>query len=226
MTTVQTNTVSPDLLATMNGPSKKTGASTMEDVQNRFMTLLVTQMRNQDPLNPLDNAQVTSQLAQLSTVTGIDKLNATLEALQASYHASQSLQAANMIGHGVLVPGTSTQLIEGKAILGVEVTEPADNVQVTIRNTSGTAVRTIDLGAQQPGTVPIAWDGVMNNGSTAADGAYRFEVAATRDGKLVGATTLSFGEVASVTTGNAAQGVTLNVPGVGTVKLADIRQIL
>lgn len=224
MTTVQTNVVPQDLLATMNGPSKKTAASTVEDAQNRFMTLLVTQMRNQDPLNPLDNAQVTSQLAQLSTVTGIDKLNMTLEALQGSYQASQSLQAANMIGHGILVPGSSVQLVGGKAILGVDVTEPADNVQITIRNASGVAVRKIDLGAQDIGTVPLAWDGMTDSGATAADGAYSFEIAATRDGKSVASTALSFGEVASVTTG--AQGVQLNVPGVGTVKLADIRQIL
>lgn len=224
MTTVQPNTVSPDLLATMNGP-KKTAANTIEDAQNRFMTLLVTQMRNQDPLNPLDNAQVTSQLAQLSTVTGIDKLNATLEALQASYTASQSLQAANMIGHGVLVPGSSVQLSDGKAIFGVDVKESADNVQVTIRNGSGAAVRTIDLGGQQMGTtLPLAWDGKTNSGATAPDGAYTFEVTAVRDGKAVASAGLSFGEVASVTTG--AQGVTLNVPGVGTVKLGDIRQIL
>ncbi|HZW14185.1 MAG TPA: flagellar hook assembly protein FlgD [Noviherbaspirillum sp.] len=224
MTTVQTNTVSSDLLATMNGPSKKTTANTIEDAQNRFMTLLVTQMRNQDPLNPLDNAQVTSQLAQLSTVTGIDKLNATLEALQSSYNATQSLQAANMIGHGVLVPGKSVQLSGGKAILGVDMTESADSVQVTIRNASGVAVRTIDLGGQQAGTLPLGWDGKMDSGATAPDGAYTFEVAATRNGKEVKATGLAFGEVASVTTG--AQGVTLNVPGVGTVKLGDIRQIL
>ena len=103
-----TNTVTADLLATMNG--KKTAATTAEDAQDRFMTLLVTQMKNQDPLNPLDNAQVTSQLAQLSTVTGIDKLNVTLQALQGSYQASQALQATDMIGRGVLVPGSTVTL--------------------------------------------------------------------------------------------------------------------
>jgi len=223
MTTVQTNTVSPELLATLNG-TKKTGASTAEEAQDRFMTLLVTQMKNQDPLNPLDNAQVTSQLAQLSTVTGIDKLNNTLQALQGSYQTSQSLQAANMIGRGILVPGSGIELVEGKSIFGVEMTEPADNVQVTIRNASGLAVRKISLGAQEVGTVPLAWDGKTDSGATATDGKYSFEVTATRGDKKVDATKLSFGEVSSVTTGTA--GVKLNVPGVGTVNLADIRQIL
>src|SRR3990167_8083696 len=80
-------------------------ASTAADTQDRFLKLLVTQMKNQDPLNPMDNAQVTSQMAQLSTVTGIDKLNVTLQALSDSMASSQSLQAASMIGYGVLVPG-------------------------------------------------------------------------------------------------------------------------
>ncbi|WP_136416169.1 flagellar hook assembly protein FlgD [Herbaspirillum sp. ST 5-3] len=223
MTTVQTNTVSPDLLAAVNG-TRKTAASTAEEAQDRFMTLLVTQMRNQDPLNPLDNAQVTSQLAQLSTVTGIDKLNATLQALQGSYQTSQSLQAANMIGHGVLVPGSSVSLADSKAVLGVEVTEPADNVRVTIRNAAGLAVHTVDLGGKEAGMVPLTWDGQTDSGGTAPDGAYSFDVTATRGGKAIPATALSFGVVGSVTTGT--QGVSLNVPGLGAVNLSDIRQIL
>src|SRR5512137_1922724 len=82
-----------------------TAVSQTAVTQDRFLKLLVTQMKNQDPLNPMDNAQVTSQMAQLSTVTGIDKLTATVQVLSASMVASQSLQAASMIGHAALVPG-------------------------------------------------------------------------------------------------------------------------
>ena len=90
------------------------------------MTLLVTQLKNQDPMNPLDNAQLTSQLAQLSTVTGVNKLNTTLESLKASYQSSESLQAANMIGHGVLVEGNYVKLPGGNGILGVDLASAAD----------------------------------------------------------------------------------------------------
>lgn len=223
MTTVQSNTVSSDLMSTMNG-TRKTAASTAQEAQDRFMTLLVTQMKTQDPLNPLDNAQVTSQLAQLSTVTGIDKLNATLQALQGSYQSSQSLQAANMIGHGVLVPGSNVDLAEGRAVFGMQLADAADNVTVTIRDAAGHAVHTMDLGARDAGTVPLTWDGATDSGAAATDGRYSFEVAATRGGQRSSATALSFGQVSSVTTG--AQGVSLNVPGVGSVSLNDIRQIL
>ena len=109
--------VSSSLLANVNGSSAAKASST-EASQDRFMKLLVTQMKNQDPLNPLDNAQVTSQLAQLSTVTGIDKLNTTLEALMGSFQSGQSLQAVNMIGRGVLVPGADVNLSASQAMLG------------------------------------------------------------------------------------------------------------
>src|SRR4051812_28080749 len=136
MTTVQGSTTKPsaELLAAMNPATKTKDTNSAEAMQDKFMTLLVTQMKNQDPLNPMDNAQVTSQLAQLSTVTGIDKLNSTVEALKGSYQTSQTLQATSMIGHGVLVPGSATTLVEGKALMGIEMSSPADKVQVTIRD--------------------------------------------------------------------------------------------
>lgn len=225
MSTVQsTNAVSQSLLDSVNG-KKDTVKSTADAAQDRFMTLLVTQMKNQDPLNPMDNAQVTSQLAQLSTVTGIDKLNTSLQGLMGSYQSSQSLQATNMIGHGVLVPGSNVDLASSKGILGIEMTEAADNLTVTIKNSSGKTIRDINLGPQDIGTVPLAWDGIANDGSGAADGHYTFSVNATRGGeKIAGATGLTFGSVSSVSTN--AQGVKLNIPNVGAVNLADVRQIL
>jgi flagellar basal-body rod modification protein FlgD len=223
MTTISNTPVSSSLLATMN-PAQASATDTASATQDRFMKLLVTQMQNQDPLNPLDNAQMTSQLAQLSTVTGIDKVNATLEALQGSFQSGQSLQATSMIGHGVFAPGSTLTLSGGNALLGVELSEPADSVKVTIRDASGKAIHTMDLGASDAGTLPLAWDGSTDSGTAAADGQYSFEIAAVRGGQTVGATQLAFGQVVSVSSG--AQGVKLNVPNIGAVNLADVRQIL
>jgi flagellar basal-body rod modification protein FlgD len=225
MTTVQqSSTVSDALMATMNPKAATTSTSSVDDAQNRFLKLLVTQMENQDPLNPMDNSQVTSQFAQLSTVTGIDKLNDTVTALQSNYQASQSLQAASMIGHSVLAPGSSVSLSGGKAVMGVDLANSADSVQMVVRDSSGKAVHTVNLGSQKAGVVPLVWDGSTDTGGPATDGTYTFEVNATSAGQKVDATALSFGEVGSVTTGS--QGVTLNVSGMGTVKLTDVRQIL
>ncbi len=224
MTTVQTNNgVSNSLLASMNGTAAS-AASTAEDAQNRFMTLLVTQMKNQDPLNPMDNAQITSQLAQLSTVTGIDKLNTTVNTLMSTFQSNQTLQAASMIGHGVLTAGSNIELTSGMGIMGVELTGPADAVKIAIKDGSGNVVRNISLGAQEAGVLPVQWDGKTDSGTAAADGEYSFTVTATQGGKSTTAKALAFGQVASVST--SSSGVSLNVPGIGAVGLADIRQIL
>jgi flagellar basal-body rod modification protein FlgD len=223
MTTIKDNTLPGAVLDAMN-PKKGADKSVAAEAQDRFMTLLVTQMKNQDPLNPLDNAQVTSQLAQLSTVTGIDKLNSTLESLMGSYQTSQALQAANLIGHGVLVPGSGVQLAKGSALMGLELKEPVDNVKIKIFDASGREVRTLDLGSQDVGTIPVTWDGKAADGTVAVDGEYQFEITATRGDQKISADALQFGMVATVETG--AQGVKLNVPGMGAVNFADVRQIL
>ncbi|HJW55279.1 MAG TPA: flagellar hook assembly protein FlgD [Burkholderiaceae bacterium] len=223
MTTITDNSVSSSLMAAMN-PKQATAKSEAVEAQDRFMKLLVTQMKNQDPLNPLDNAQMTSQLAQLSTVTGIDKLNTTIESLTSSFQTGQSLQAASMIGHAVMVPGSNITLAEGKALLGLELAEPADNVKVAIRDAAGKVVHTMDLGSREVGAWPLAWDGKTDAGVAAADGQYTFDITATRGGQKISATALAFGEVGSVSAGT--QGVKLNVTNVGAVNLADVRQIL
>jgi flagellar basal-body rod modification protein FlgD len=230
--TAATTASMTDLMATMNS-KKAVATDSVQADTDKFMTLLVTQLKNQDPLNPLDNAQVTSQLAQLSTVTGVNKLNATLESLKASYKSSEALQAANMIGHGVLVEGDYVNLQGGKAVLGVDLATPADNVTLVITDTrTGKEVQTIDLGANPAGTLPVAWDGVPDasnvgsDGKPLADGKYIFRVVATRGGEtLADAKGLSFDSVASVTT-SASDGVKLNLPVKGVVTMADIRQIL
>jgi flagellar basal-body rod modification protein FlgD len=235
MATVTDTTSTPvtDLMATMNAkkPTSTDGVSADTD---KFMTLLVTQLQNQDPLNPMDNAQMTSQLAQLQTVTGVNKLNTTLESLQSSYKSSEAMQATSLIGRGVLVDGNNVTLASGKAVLGVNLASDADNLKVVISDAKGNEVETMDLGAQKAGVMPLAWDGVPDatkldsSGKpiTLADGNYTFKVVATRGGTpLTDATGLSLDSVASVTT-NGTDGVKVNLSGKGALTLADIKQVL
>jgi flagellar basal-body rod modification protein FlgD len=194
------------------GNTASTGVSADQD---KFMTLLITQLKNQDPLNPLDNAQVTSQLAQLQTVTGINKLNETIESLKADYAASSSLAATNLINHGVLAAGNKMQLAEGKGLFGVELKTPVQSLQIDIRNASGKVVHSL----------PLGWDGKLEDGTTAADGMYTTGVTATSGGKdVTDVQALTFGTVASVSTG--AGGVKLNVPAIGQLTMDDIKQVL
>ncbi len=223
MSTIQ-NQVSAPLLSTMN-TSKNSAATGVDDAQNRFMTLLVTQMKNQDPLNPLDNAQVTSQLAQLSTVTGIDKLNTSLASLISNVQSSQSLQATSMIGHNVLVDGSKVQLSGGVAPFGISLPSSANSVTVSVLDASGNTVREVALGALPAGTSYLQWDGKTDAGTDAAAGSYKIAVKALAAGQTLTATTLSLGQVSSVS--NDATGVTLNLSNdLGRYGLADIREIL
>lgn len=215
--------VSDSLLASVNGT--KTAATEAQEAQDRFMTLLITQMKNQDPLNPLDNAQVTSQLAQLSTVTGIDKLNTTLSGLISDMQATQSLTASNLIGRGVLVEGTNVTLASSQGILGVNVPTSADSVTVTIKDAVGNTVRTMDLGAVDAGVVPLIWDGKNDSGAVVADGSYKFAVESKLGTSSAGVTGLQYGQVASISSGGTS--VKLNVSNsIGQASLSDVKQIL
>ncbi len=227
-TTVQNSTsnVSQDLLDAVNTRSSTT--STAEDAQNRFMTLLVEQMKNQDPLNPMDNAQVTSQMAQLSTVTGIDKLNETMTTMMSSFNSSlqtsQTYQASSMIGHDVLTAGkniTKTDSSDNK--YGFNLAENATNVTVTIKSNSGTVVRTMDLGAKNAGVSTLTWDGFKDDGTEANNANYTFEVAYTKGTTKGTATALNIAKVSSVST--SSSGVSLNLNNNSSVTLDDIKEI-
>lgn len=222
MTTVQNNPASQALLDSVNGIKAKT-TSTVDSVQDRFMTLLVTQMKNQDPLNPLDNAQVTSQMAQLSTVTGIDKLNATVQTLIDNTQQSQSYQATSMIGHLVLSTGSNIELSKSQGMYGIDLASKADNVTVTVRDANGKSVSELALGAQPTGQSQLQWDGANSSGATLPDGKYTFEVKATLGGQPVTSTTLNYAAVQSVT--NSSAGIKLNLSNTSSISNSDVKQI-
>jgi flagellar basal-body rod modification protein FlgD len=193
--------------------------------QDRFLTLLVTQLKNQDPLNPMDNAQVTSQMAQLSTVSGINQLNSTVQALSANMTSMQSLQATSMIGHAALVPGDQISLASGQSAGAVELSQPADKVTVTISDAKGNAVRTLQLGSQSAaGIVNFQWDGADNTGAALPDGTYQFSATAVLGSSKSTPATLSYGLVNNVSLD--ASGTTLGMGTLGNIALGDVRQIL
>jgi flagellar basal-body rod modification protein FlgD len=220
MTTIQDTSNVTNLFGAGASSVAKSGK---DETQDRFLSLLVAQMKNQDPLNPLDNAQVTSQLAQLSTVQGIEDMNSKLEALAASLGPNQMSQAANLIGHGVLVPGDTLSPAQLQDVMGFELSRPADSVTVSIQDGAGNLVRSLNLGPRDVGVNALAWDGLTDSGAAAAAGEYHFSVAAVQGGQPVSNTTLNLGMVNSVS--QSGQGVQLNLAGNKSVGYADIRQI-
>ncbi len=200
-------------------------ATSAADMEQRFLKLLVTQLNNQDPLNPMDNSQLTSQLAQMSTVSGIEKLNTALSGLVSQSGASQVLQAASMIGYSVLSPGNDLSLAQDKQVpFGVELASSASDVTVTITDANGKVVRTMDAGAMPQGVNGITWDGKTDAGDAAAAGTYYYKVSAANGSTPVNATALSFSQVAAVKQGDS--GVSLELSAGRSVSLSDVRMFL
>ncbi|MEK9817464.1 MAG: flagellar hook assembly protein FlgD, partial [Limnobacter sp.] len=162
---------------------KKADENSPEAIQERFMSLLVAQLKNQDPLAPMDNAQVTSQMAQLNTVTGINTLNATMQGVAASINANQTVQATSMLGRAVLTEGNDLKLVDGKAVGSLELNQSADILRVKVLDAGANVVRTIELGPQSKGTHEFEWDGKSSDGSTLPAGNYKFEIEAKAAGK-------------------------------------------
>ena len=237
MTTTVNSTPNPAsaLFTSLNGKSSTSGTSgsssgsssttgSMSSAESTFLTLLTTQLQNQDPTNPLDNAQLTSQLAQISTVDGIQQLNATLQTLLNNNTQSQNLQAASLVGHAVLVPGSTMALASGSAIAGFDLASAADNVKIQIKDSTGTVVRTIQMANQSAGVQAFAWDGSTDSGTAAADGKYTFAVTATQGSNAVTATALNAGTVNAVV--NGSTGMSVDVGTLGSFATSDVKLIM
>ncbi|MEX3935580.1 flagellar hook assembly protein FlgD [Paraburkholderia phymatum] len=205
-TTIGNNgaTVSQTLLDTMNGTKSASsgsaaGATSGSDLQNTFLQLLIAQMKNQDPTNPMDSSQMTSQLAQINTVTGIQQLNTSLTSLASQLTTNQQTQAANLISTTVLAPGDSFSVASGKATgFGVTLASGATDVQITVKNSAGQVVNTIDLGKQSAGTIPIGWTPVDKSGNALPDGTYTFTATSTSGSGTGSPATLSAATVQGV----------------------------
>jgi flagellar basal-body rod modification protein FlgD len=223
--------VSQQLLDTMNGTNSATGATgstagtSPADLQTTFLQLLVAQLKNQDPTSPMDSSQMTSQLAQISTVQGIGQLNTSLSSLSAQLTAGQQSQAALLIGSTVLAPGDTFAVSSGKATpFGVTLASDVSDLQVTVKNSAGQVVNTIDLGQQSAGTVPVGWTPTDASGNALPDGTYTITATATAGGQSATATTLTSATVESVVQQSSGAGLVLS--NGATVGLTNVAAIL
>ncbi len=199
---------------TSNGSSTSAATSTTSGTdaagtEDRFLKLLVAQMKNQDPMNPLDNAQVTSQMAQINTVTGIDKLNTTVTGLNTQFVQMQALQGASLVGRDVTVAGDRLAIASGLGEAGFELAGPADSVKVDVLNGAGRVVDTVDLGAQTSGLHGFEW-----KATGVADGSeYHFRVTAKSGSTAVASTALMLDHVNAVNAGGNTLSLDLQYSG-------------
>jgi len=172
--------------------------SSAADQSNRFLKLLVAQMSNQDPLNPMDSAQVTSQMAQISTVEGVQTLNSTVTGLNAQFTQLQAMQGAALVGHDVAVSGNSLHVdaTTKKGTGGLQIDTAATDVKVDILNPAGQTVGTVDLGAQDAGRHSFSWDVPQAQQGQALT----FKVTAVNKSTAVDSTALTYGGITAVST--------------------------
>ena len=199
------------------------GAATGNEIQDRFLALLVAQMKNQDPLNPLDNAQVTSQMAQINTVNGIEKLNQTVNKLMSSNQSMQGLQAAAVVGHEVLAEGNALALTDGSGRGGFDLPDGADSVTITVTSGAGQVVHRETMQNLAAGIHTFTWDGATAGGARAIDGKYSFGVSAATAGKPASAQGLAISRIDGVSGGGAD--LTVRTSN-GTLAWSKIRQVM
>jgi len=191
-----------------------------------FLDLMVSEMTNQDPTKPMDNAQISAQIAQFGAVSGIGELNTSFNKLASSLTSDQTLQAANLVGREVLVPGFQGHLASGGALEGViPLEQPATDVTVRITDRSGSLVKELPLGAHPAGDLHFKWDGMADIGEYAPSGDYFVEVQAKVDGKPVAPMPMFRSRVESISIGGEGKGIQLNLLGAGPVALNEVKEI-
>lgn len=195
--------------------------------QEDFLTLMITQFRNQDPFEPMDNGEFLGQLAQFSTVSGIESLNNSFASLSGSIQDEQALQAANLVGHTVLAVSDVGYLPDSGQINGaVEIGSAASNVQIDITNSSGELVQRLNLGEQPAGIMRFSWDGIDSSGDRAASEHYQITARVLRGNSVESAATLIESDIESVTLGQFGGGMTLNLQGGEALSLRQVYQII
>ncbi len=218
-----------DLFASLGLTSRDTQSTPANDASdlglNDFMKLMITQLNNQDPFEPMDNGEFLSQIAQFGSVSGLEELNQNFNALAATINSDQALQAGSLIGRQVLAPIATGSLTTGGSLRGqVTLEQSSPEVMVRITDDVGQLVREIPMGAAPAGDLQFSWDGMDQAGNYARPGKYTVSVEAMQDDRPVELYTGLFAEVESVSL-SQQHGVVLNLAGIGPTPFSYVQQI-
>ena len=223
----KTTSVVPSALEKYGAKTDSVGAKKNSELdQQAFLNLMVTQLKNQDPMKPMDSADFLSQIAQFGTVNGITGLQKSFATLSSSLQSSQALQASTMVGRDVTIPRDKfTFEAGGTTPLSALLPGNASNVNIRITDSQGQAVFHTNLGAKSAGTMHFDWKGLRDNGQTAAPGTYTVKIDANIDGTTTALTAGVQARVDSVSLGRNGLPPTLNVDGYGAIAMADVLEI-
>lgn len=204
-----------------------TSASTIDKElgQDEFLELMMAQLKNQDPMEPMDNGQFLGQMAQFSTVTGIEGMQQSLDSLSSTYAAGQTLQSTQLVGQEVLIEDSSLELAESGTTGGsFELDASSGKVLLDITDTNGSVVRQVELGQFAAGRHDFSWDGLNDAGERLPAGTYSAQVSTQQGDDYTAASVLTSRVIESVEFGAGGE-TTLNTQRGDVLTLADIRQI-
>jgi len=222
MSTVNNNVALYDNL----GLTRKNEPKAEPTKQDQFMQLLIAQLKNQDPLQPQENGEFLSQLAQFDTATGIKDLQDSFNNFSSTMQSTSALQASSLVGRSVLAPGGFAQLETGSNVTGqVDLSASTTNLNIEIADANGQLVKTIPMGTQGAGEVSFTWDGTDNNGNYLPPGGYRVRATADVGTDQIAQEVLVSAKVDSVTIGQGGQGLKLNLAGLGSIDFSAVKEI-
>ena len=222
--------ITPGTAAALPGASTESATGARKEISqfgaDQFITLMLAQMKNQDPMKPMEPSEFLGQLAQFSTVTGIQDMGKSVSDLVGSMRSSQALSGANLVGREVLAPGDRAAF-DGSTPLRAAVDTPvgAGSVALLVRDASGAVVRRAQVPASATGLTELAWDGRADNGAAMPPGTYRLEALVRTGGRVEQSQLLLRSRVDSVTLDPASGGVVLNTPN-GSLPLGAVRRVM
>ena len=191
-----------------------------------FLSLMTAQLRNQDPMKPLDSTEFVAQLAQFGTVSGVQSMQTSLANLTESLRSAQALQGTSLVGRDVLAPAQSVTVAAGSTVRGaLDLPVGTASVQLAVKDSSGQVVRNMTL-PPGSGTLEFEWDGLDGQGVPVPSGTYQINAVANVGGKNESLPVLLAGRVSSVTIDASGSGLTLNTAALGALSLADIRRVM
>jgi flagellar basal-body rod modification protein FlgD len=220
-----TNTTGAADVLSQYRANQNQGQGSSELGKNEFMDLMLAQLKNQNPLEPQDNGEFISQLAQFSSLEEMQKLSSTVNDVVGQFRSTQALQASAMVGKTVMAPSDIGVLgAEGELKGSVGVPASTGGLRLSIQNQSGELVRQLDLGSSPAGVKSFSWDGKDGNGNALPPGSYKIVAEASYPGGTVQLPTMVSANVDSVSLGQNGS-VTLNLAGMGSIALSDVKQI-
>lgn len=193
--------------------------------QAEFLKLMTAQMNNQDPMKPMDDGEFFSQIAQFSSVAGIQELEKSFTQVASMLQSNQALQASTMVGRTVMIPSGEAVFDGDNPVNGkVSVADATNELTINIYDDAGQLVKTMYMGEQSAGVVDFSWDGLNEDGEKVANGDYKIEAIALTAGESIELGTLLAEKVESVTLGSG--GVMLDLASDRSIPLSGVKQVL